>query len=209
MRERARRASATPVDCRGRIPGRRAGGGAVATEPGGTGLAGRSPARSGCDRLCRRARARAGARGSIHDPDAAGLGGGTAYVVSPDGRIVHARRPRRCHRQAADLDPIDRRLGWPLNGTEGVNRPFWSPDSQYLAFIAGGKLKKIPAMGGLVQTICDAPTEPTGPEPRRRHPLRRRPQRSNLSRRRRRRQSGGPQRPREERSIRRLAAVPA
>src|SRR5215831_13524468 len=35
---------------------------------------------------------------------------------------------------------------------------FWSPDSQWIAFFAGGKLRKIPAVGGDVQSICDAPT---------------------------------------------------
>ena len=43
-----------------------------------------------------------------------------------------------------------------LAGTEGANYPFWSPDSQQIAFFAGGKLKTIGADGGTVQTICDA-----------------------------------------------------
>ena len=43
-----------------------------------------------------------------------------------------------------------------LAGTEGAIFPFWSPDSQNVAFFAGGKLKTIAASGGSVQTICDA-----------------------------------------------------
>jgi Tol biopolymer transport system component len=44
----------------------------------------------------------------------------------------------------------------PLAGTEGVSYPFWSPDSQYLAFFADRKLKKIAINGGVVETITDA-----------------------------------------------------
>ena len=34
---------------------------------------------------------------------------------------------------------------------------FWSPDSQFIAFFAQGKLKKIAASGGPAQTLCNAP----------------------------------------------------
>jgi Tol biopolymer transport system component len=44
-----------------------------------------------------------------------------------------------------------------LAGTDGVTCPFWSPDSKFIGFFADHKLKKIPAGGGTVQTICDAP----------------------------------------------------
>jgi len=46
-----------------------------------------------------------------------------------------------------------------LPGTEGAISPFWSPDSRYLAFFAEGKLKKIEAAGGSLQTVCNMPTE--------------------------------------------------
>jgi Tol biopolymer transport system component len=49
-----------------------------------------------------------------------------------------------------------------LPGTEDARRPFWSPDSRYLAFIAGGKLKKVPVSGGPPITICDAPNGADG-----------------------------------------------
>ena len=44
-----------------------------------------------------------------------------------------------------------------LPGTEGATRPFWSPDSRYLAFFSGGKLRKIDIAGGPPQVVCDAP----------------------------------------------------
>jgi eukaryotic-like serine/threonine-protein kinase len=45
----------------------------------------------------------------------------------------------------------------PLAGTAGAIHPFWSPDSRYIGFFAGGKLRKIEASGGPVQTISEAP----------------------------------------------------
>src|SRR6185503_2068809 len=35
---------------------------------------------------------------------------------------------------------------------------FWSPDSRFIAFFANGKLHRVPAAGGPVQEICDAPS---------------------------------------------------
>ena len=35
--------------------------------------------------------------------------------------------------------------------------PFFSPDGAWIGFFADGKLKKVPAGGGLAVTICDAP----------------------------------------------------
>ena len=77
-------------------------------------------------------------------------------VVSPDGRHIAF---------AADSDgkrliwirPLDSLEPRPLPGTEGVLRPFWAPDSRFVAFMSGGKLKKVDISGGPPQTICDAP----------------------------------------------------
>jgi len=41
--------------------------------------------------------------------------------------------------------------------TENVTQPFWSADGRAIAFIAGGKLRKVDASGGPPQDICDAP----------------------------------------------------
>ena len=47
-------------------------------------------------------------------------------------------------------------------GTEGVYRPFWSPDSRSLGFISGGKLKKVEVAGGPAQTICEVNSDGDG-----------------------------------------------
>ena len=53
------------------------------------------------------------------------------------------------------LDSLEPR---PLPGTENVLGPpvFWSPDSRFIAFQSGNKLKKIDISGGPPQDICDA-----------------------------------------------------
>jgi len=44
----------------------------------------------------------------------------------------------------------------PIRGTEGAERPFFSPDGQWLAFSAGGIVKKVPIAGGPPIDIVEA-----------------------------------------------------
>ena len=53
--------------------------------------------------------------------------------------------------------PLDALSARPLAGTAKAVSPFWSPDSRVIGFFADGKLKKIEARGGAVQTLCDIP----------------------------------------------------
>jgi hypothetical protein len=57
--------------------------------------------------------------------------------------MLHVRR----------LDSVETQ---PLAGTEGATYPFWSPDSRFIGFFSGHKLRKVPAAGGTVVTLCDA-----------------------------------------------------
>jgi Tol biopolymer transport system component/predicted Ser/Thr protein kinase len=52
--------------------------------------------------------------------------------------------------------PLDSLETRPLEGTEGAEFPFWSPDARSLAFFADGKLKRVDAAGGAPRTLCDA-----------------------------------------------------
>jgi len=45
-----------------------------------------------------------------------------------------------------------------IAGTDGAAAPFFSPDNGWIAFFADGRLKKVPAGGGGVVTLADAPT---------------------------------------------------
>ena len=49
-----------------------------------------------------------------------------------------------------------------LAGTERGWRPFWSPDGEWIGFFAEGKLRKVPARGGPVSILADAPTLAAG-----------------------------------------------
>jgi serine/threonine protein kinase len=44
----------------------------------------------------------------------------------------------------------------PIDGTQGAANPFFSPDGKWIAFFAGGKLKKISVNGGTPEILCDA-----------------------------------------------------
>jgi eukaryotic-like serine/threonine-protein kinase len=75
--------------------------------------------------------------------------------VSPDGRwlaFVAVEGQRMLW--VRSLGSLNARR---LEGTEGAFSPFWSPDSRFVAFFAGGKLKKVEAAGGAVQALCDVP----------------------------------------------------
>ena len=64
----------------------------------------------------------------------------------------------RAHLYVRHLDQLSATL---LNGTDEADTPCFSPDGQWIAFFAGGKLKKVPAAGGPVVILADAP-EPRG-----------------------------------------------
>jgi Tol biopolymer transport system component/tRNA A-37 threonylcarbamoyl transferase component Bud32 len=83
----------------------------------------------------------------------AGFNSGDA--VSPDGtRLAFvALGPTGDHvLWVRELDRLD---VTPLPGTEGAHSPFWSPDSESIAFFAQEKLKRTAASGGAIQTLCE------------------------------------------------------
>jgi Tol biopolymer transport system component/tRNA A-37 threonylcarbamoyl transferase component Bud32 len=79
--------------------------------------------------------------------------------ISPDGRLLAFRGIDTNGNAQLWVRPMDSVEARPLAGTEGAKddaRPIWSPDSRYVAFFVGDKLKKVPVAGGPAQTICDA-----------------------------------------------------
>ena len=82
---------------------------------------------------------------------------GTSVVLSPDGALFAfvaqktGTGPPQLH-----VRRLDQLQATPLAGTEEAASPFFSPDSQWIAFFAQGKLKKISVTGGAVVTLCDA-----------------------------------------------------
>jgi serine/threonine protein kinase/Tol biopolymer transport system component len=82
-------------------------------------------------------------------------------TVSPDGLRVAFTANNAEGKRLLWVRSLDSLNAQPLPGTEGAKTPFWSPDSRFIGFFAGGKLNKIDASGGRPQTLCDAP-EPGG-----------------------------------------------
>jgi len=77
--------------------------------------------------------------------------------LSPDGRTLAFQGFDAAGKQAIWIRPVDSLTAYPLAGTEGpLGRPFWSPDSRYLAFFDGRQLKKVPVAGGPPQLIGEA-----------------------------------------------------
>jgi Tol biopolymer transport system component len=86
----------------------------------------------------------------------------TDLAVSPDGSQVIYRVEQSGVRQLY-VRSMDDFLSTPIVGTEGVDRDFFfSPDGNWLAFVAADKLKKISLAGGTPITLCDAPDQGGG-----------------------------------------------
>ena len=79
------------------------------------------------------------------------------YVaISPDGtRLAYTGREAdgRTLLRVRSLSGVTSHA---LAGTDDAKQPFWSPDSRYIAFFTRNSLKKIEAVGGSSEVICNA-----------------------------------------------------
>jgi eukaryotic-like serine/threonine-protein kinase len=86
----------------------------------------------------------------------AGVGLDSVPAVSPDGRHIafvgiEATVSRLYIRSLEAFEATA------VAGSEGAWHPFWSPDSQWVAFFSRGRLMKVAIAGGAPLTIVDAP----------------------------------------------------
>ena len=79
-----------------------------------------------------------------------GVSGHPAVAVSPDGRYIaySAGTPRQLY-----LRKMDETESGPIEGTEGADYPFFSPDSASLGFLSGRSIKRIALGGGAPVTM--------------------------------------------------------
>jgi Tol biopolymer transport system component len=85
----------------------------------------------------------------IPQPENTTFAQGSPPFLSPDGRTVGFVGVDVRGQQAIWLRRMGSLEAHPLPGTEGAGvTGFWSPDSRYLGFFAGGKLFKIDVFGG-------------------------------------------------------------
>ncbi|HJZ97825.1 MAG TPA: protein kinase [Candidatus Solibacter sp.] len=78
---------------------------------------------------------------------------------SPDGQtIAFVAIDPKTGRGSLWVRPLNAGAAHKLDRTEGANFPFWSPDSQNIAFFADHSLKRISVNGGALSVICDVPS---------------------------------------------------
>jgi hypothetical protein len=75
--------------------------------------------------------------------------------VSPDGHRIAFVATSTDGKSVLWVRSLDTLAAQALLGTDGALSPFWSPDSRFLGFFAGGKLKKIEVSGGPPIALCD------------------------------------------------------
>ncbi len=83
-------------------------------------------------------------------------------VLSPDGRRLAFTARGADSKVRLYVRALDSTEAQPLEGTEGAQYPFWSPDSRFVAFGADQKLKRIDASGGPPSTLCTTTDFPKG-----------------------------------------------
>ena len=82
--------------------------------------------------------------------------------VSPDGRFLTFSALGPEGKRMLWLRPLDAPHANVIPGTEGGFAPFWSPDSNYIAFFANQSLKKVRTSGGAPEIVCGAEAMPGG-----------------------------------------------
>ena len=87
-----------------------------------------------------------------------------SLTVSPDGRWITfaARSGDGDGKVMLWLRALGDPAAHPMSGTEGASFPFWSPDSEHLAFFAGGKLQRVDLKGSPAIAITTAPNGRSG-----------------------------------------------
>ena len=93
-------------------------------------------------------------RFSIYSPEKAAFR--DPLALSPDGTRLALIASVSGAEPSLWVRRLDSATAQPLAGTEGADDPFWSPDGQFIAFFAQGKLKKIDVSGGPAQSLCEA-----------------------------------------------------
>ena len=95
-------------------------------------------------------------RTSIDIPSQMELDRWSSIMLSPDGSSLVFAATGLDGKRELWIRRMDGFAIQALAGTENGSMPFWSPDSQSVGFFADRKLKRVPAGGGPVLTICDA-----------------------------------------------------
>ena len=80
-----------------------------------------------------------------------------SVAISPDGSMVAFVVGDLQSVTELWVRSLDSLVARRLEGTEGANLPFWSPDSRRIGFFTRDKLKTVAVAGGRAEALCDAP----------------------------------------------------
>ncbi len=78
-------------------------------------------------------------------------------AISPDGQTLTFAATDASGQSALWVRPLASSEAQRLEQTEGALLPFWSPNSEFIGFWAGGKLKKVRRTGGVPEVIYSVP----------------------------------------------------
>jgi hypothetical protein len=83
------------------------------------------------------------------------------FAISPDGAMLAfvGRTEGKAQLWVRRLDQGESRS---VPGSEGAYKPFWSPDSRWIAFFTPLKLKKSEVANGATTDLCDVPPITSG-----------------------------------------------
>jgi Tol biopolymer transport system component len=90
---------------------------------------------------------------------AAGGGEVSHMALSADGKMLAFVSPdERTAVPTLHVQRVGSTTAMVIGGSEGASYPFWSPDHEYVAFFANGKLQKMAVSGGSPQTLASVST---------------------------------------------------
>ena len=78
-------------------------------------------------------------------------------ALSPDGQMLAFAATDASGQSSLWIRSLGSPEAQHVAQSEGALLPFWSPDSQFIGFWAGGKLKKVRVSGGALETIYSVP----------------------------------------------------
>src|SRR5262245_24483156 len=91
----------------------------------------------------------------ISAPESTSFSGASDFI-SPDGRRIVFTAVNKDGKRQLWIRSLDILEAQVLPGTEDGVQAFWSPDSRFIGFFSGPKLKKIEVSGGPAITLADA-----------------------------------------------------
>ena len=80
---------------------------------------------------------------------------GSALAISPDGKFIAYSGVGIGGAQQLFIRALDEIRARPIQGTEDAERPVFSPDGRWLAFMTRGRFRKVPVAGGAVVPLPD------------------------------------------------------